>query len=121
MYNVIEVTMNNLKTIWSDSPDTTAYPRPQMVRDSYQPLDGAWDYKIEKGDLSLVPSKDGIYDGKIVVPFSPESMLSGVNRTLAPDEVLTYRTFSRGSKTKRRCCISERWTMRAKCTSTALS
>ena len=85
--------MNNLKTIWSDSPDTTAYPRPQMVRDSYQPLDGAWDYKIEKGDLSLVPSKDGIYDGKIVVPFSPESMLSGVNRTLAPDEVLTYRTF----------------------------
>ena len=84
--------MNNLKTVWSDTPDTSAYPRPQMVRDSYFSLDGKWDYKIVKGDLSYMPSESEIYDGKISVPFSPESMLSGVNRTLMPEEVLIYRT-----------------------------
>ena len=67
--------MNNLKTVWSDTPDTSAYPRPQMVRDSYFSLDGKWDYKIVKGDLSYMPSESEIYDGKISVPFSPESML----------------------------------------------
>ena len=85
--------MTNLKTVWSDEPYTTAYPRPQMVRDSYFPLDGKWDYKIQKGNLSVKPSADTTFDGKILVPFSPESMLSGVNRTLMPDEVLIYRTF----------------------------
>lgn len=84
--------MRNLKTVWSDEPYTTAYPRPQMVRDSYFPLDGEWDYVILKGDLSYVPSPDTAYEGKILVPFSPESMLSGVDRTLLPDEVLVYRT-----------------------------
>ena len=64
-----------------------------MVRDSYFPLDGKWDYKIQKGNLSVKPSADTTFDGKILVPFSPESMLSGVNRTLMPDEVLIYRTF----------------------------
>lgn len=85
--------MRNLKTVWSDEPYTTAYPRPQMVRDSYFPLDGKWDYKILKGDLSFIPSRDEAYDGKILVPFSPESALSGVDRTLLPDEVLVYRTY----------------------------
>lgn len=85
--------MTNLKTVWSDEPYTTAYPRPQMVRDSYFPLDGKWDYAIRKGDLSVKPSADAMYDGKILVPFSPECMLSGVNRTLMPGEVLIYRTF----------------------------
>jgi hypothetical protein len=31
------------------------------------------------------------YDGRIVVPFAPESALSGVGRVLQPDEVLHYR------------------------------
>ena len=30
------------------------------------------------------------YDGKILVPFSPESILSGVKRQLQPDELLWY-------------------------------
>lgn len=85
--------MNNLKTIWSDTPDLSQYPRPQMVRDSYFSLNGEWDYKIIKGDLSYKPEESEVYDGKIVVPFAPESFLSGVNRTLMPDEALIYRTF----------------------------
>lgn len=83
--------MRNLKTLWSDNPDTTQYPRPQMARDCYQPLDGEWDYLIRKGDLSFIPDEKTVYDGKINVPFSPECMLSGVNRTLMPGEVLVYR------------------------------
>lgn len=61
------------------------YPRPQLYRDSYKSLNGYWDYKISK-DSELPTS----YDGKILVSFSPESPLSGVNHILQPDEYLFY-------------------------------
>lgn len=62
------------------------YPRPQMVRKSYMNLNGYWDYAINK-------EKDTpeIYDGKILVPFSPEAFLSGVHRQTKPDEYLHYK------------------------------
>ena len=46
------------------------YPRPQFKRDSYLSLNGRWEYKISK-DESLPES----YDGTILVPFSPETIL----------------------------------------------
>ena len=61
------------------------YPRPEMVRESYLNLNGMWDYAIT-GSGSF-PQK---YDGKILVPFSPEAPLSGVNRILQPGEYLHY-------------------------------
>lgn len=65
------------------------YPRPQMVRDNYEILNGWWNYAFrpEKCEDPL-----GIedWDGKILVPFSPESLLSGVNRVLQPNERLWY-------------------------------
>ena len=65
------------------------YPRPQMVRDSYLNLNGVWRYAITR---EARPPAD--WDGDIVVPFSPESPLSGVMRVLQPDEFLWYqRTF----------------------------
>ena len=87
--------MNDLKSPWSDKVDTTAYPRPQMYRQSYHCLDGQWNYKIQKGNLGS--SADGLFDGVIRVPFSPECLLSGIDRSrltngfLQPDEVLIYR------------------------------
>lgn len=66
------------------------YPRPQFKRDSYLDLNGEWDYairKINKGQVAPMPE---IYDGKITVPYSPESPLSGVNRQLQKDEYLFY-------------------------------
>ena len=63
------------------------YPRPQLYRDSYLSLNGYWDYQISKRDE--LPTS---YEGKILVPFSPESPLSGVNRFVKPDEYLYYRT-----------------------------
>lgn len=84
--------MNKLLTKWADKINTTEYPRPQMARESYQPLDGIWRYLIAKGDLGFKPEDEMTFDGDIRVPFAPESVLSGVERTLLPDEVLVYRT-----------------------------
>jgi hypothetical protein len=63
------------------------YPRPQLRRESYQCLNGLWEYAIiEKGK-----SIPGSFDGEILVPFSPESPLSGVSRQLLPSQKLCCR------------------------------
>ncbi len=62
------------------------YPRPQMVRQNWRCLNGYWDYAIDKK-----ASDPEHYDGKILVPFSPEAPLSGVERQLLPGEFLHYR------------------------------
>lgn len=60
------------------------YPRPQLKRDSYLNLNGEWDFEISK-------QKDIFnYSKKIIVPFSPESVLSGVNQSLGTDEFAFY-------------------------------
>ena len=62
------------------------YPRPQFKRDSYICLNGYWEYAIKKDDA--LPE---FYDGKILVPFSPEVEKSGVHKTVMPDDYLFYR------------------------------
>lgn len=83
--------LNQLSTEWGKNLDKEAvlqeYPRPTLKRESYMNLNGEWDYAIsEKDDF---PNE---YDGKILVPFSPETLLSGVQRQLRPEEYLYYRT-----------------------------
>ncbi len=77
-------------TRWGKVLDRAAplseYPRPQMKRDSYLCLNGSWEYAITKDDLQPLR-----YDGIITVPFSPESILSGVGRSLPAEERLWYR------------------------------
>ena len=69
------------------------YPRPQFVRENYKNLNGWWDYRIAPASLWDKPGEffSGEMDGKILVPFSPETELSGVGRILQPDEVLWYQ------------------------------
>ena len=78
-----------MKTVWTDTLDHNAvlpeYPRPQMERDSYLNLNGIWEYAITKADEEYKGA-----DGNILVPFSPETALSGVGRSLRPTETLWY-------------------------------
>lgn len=69
----------------SDIP-LVEYPRPQFRRDSYLSLNGEWEYCIKKD--KEIPSQ---FSGKIIVPYSPESELSGVKRQLQSDEFLFYK------------------------------
>lgn len=62
------------------------YPRPQFKRDSYICLNGYWEYAIRKEET--IPDS---FDGQILVPFSPEVVKSGVNKTVMPDDYLFYR------------------------------
>ena len=62
------------------------YPRPQLVRGAWVNLNGVWEHAFTE-----TPDRPSSYDGPIVVPFSPEAELSGVDRQLQPDEWLWYR------------------------------
>ena len=68
------------------------YPRPQFKRNSYVSLNGVWDYAIKKSaEVFDGVVENAVYDGKILVPYSPESELSGVEKQLQKDETLFYR------------------------------
>ncbi len=60
----------------------TVYPRPQMRRDSYLNLNGAWDFAVG----------NPVFAGKpINLPFCPESQLSGIHQHFAEGAPLWYR------------------------------
>lgn len=97
------------------------YPRPRMRRDSYLSLNGTWQYAVVRpgtgdaedrsnanavrsafdgatvvsNDVAVVcaneQAAEPVCAGEILVPFAPESLLSGVHHILQPDEVLYYR------------------------------
>lgn len=83
--------MSNIRTPWFDKVDRhlplAEYPRPQFERKDWICLNGEYDYAVT-GDTADAPKK---YDGKILVPFSVESELSGVGKALLPDQRLWYR------------------------------
>lgn len=83
--------MSNIRTPWFDKVDRrlplAEYPRPQFERKDWICLNGEYDYAIT-GDTADAPKK---YDGKILVPFSVESELSGVGKALLPEQRLWYR------------------------------
>jgi beta-galactosidase/beta-glucuronidase len=58
------------------------YPRPQFARAEWLCLNGEWQFEIDQGDSGL---ERGLCDrplaGRILVPFCPESSLSGVENT----------------------------------------
>lgn len=83
--------MSELRTQWFDKVDRqlplSEYPRPQFERKDWLCLNGEYDYAITDENASA-PKK---YDGKILVPFSIESELSGVGKQLNPNQRLWYR------------------------------
>lgn len=82
--------MKQLYTRWGKNLDRDhvleEYPRPLLMREDYQILNGWWDYAF-----TIDNKQPQQYEGRILVPFSPETALSGVGRQLKPDEYLWYR------------------------------
>ncbi len=66
----------NPENVWQE------YPRPQFVRSHWKNLNGLWDYAILKSH-KIQPQK---FQGKILVPFSFESSLSGVGKNINPND-----------------------------------
>ena len=81
----------HIMTRWAKnvSPENTwqEYPRPQMRRNDWLNLNGLWKYGI----APIEQDYSDLVTGEILVPFPIESALSGVGRSLEPDERLFYR------------------------------
>lgn len=75
--------MDRIKTSFFEEGETplAEYPRPQMQRENWLCLNGEYEYAIVPR-YDVRPTR---YDGKILVPFAPESQLSGVMKH--PDEM----------------------------------
>ncbi|MBY9064809.1 glycoside hydrolase family 2 [Sphingomonas yunnanensis] len=82
---------SDLVTRWGRAvtPDNAwrGYPRPQMKRTKWLNLNGQWDYAV-RPKAAPQPAQ---MDGKILVPFAVESRLSGVARSVTPDDRLWYK------------------------------
>lgn len=63
-----------------DAVPWQTYPRPQMVRDNWICLNGLWDF-----------GTDPSFGEQILVPFCPESLLSGIKREIKEESLFYYR------------------------------
>lgn len=62
----------------SDIP-RSEYPRPQFVREDWLCLNGEWQFEIDQGDSGIHRGLlERELDSTIIVPFCPESKLSGI-------------------------------------------
>ncbi|MYR45938.1 sugar-binding domain-containing protein [Streptomyces sp. SID5910] len=71
------------------------YPRPQFVRRDWLNLNGTWQFETDQGDSGLERGLlDRALSGEILVPFAPESELSGVGDTDFLEAVWYRRRFT---------------------------
>lgn len=61
------------------------YPRPQLKRNSFFCLNGKWDFCVNDGEVPQTFSRE------ILVPFAPESVLSGVDEVFDESKTLWYK------------------------------
>ncbi|MBP8855305.1 MAG: glycoside hydrolase family 2 [Oscillospiraceae bacterium] len=73
------------KTLCRENP-LPEYPRPQLQRESWQSLNGVWSYAVRSKEIAM----PRVADGEIVVPFSPECVLSGAAKAPTSEETLWY-------------------------------
>lgn len=80
-----------LMTQWGEkvTPENAwrEYPRPQLKRAEWQNLNGLWEYAI----VSKTAEQPGQFQGNILVPFAVESALSGVAKSVSPEQKVWYR------------------------------
>ncbi|MGE3777834.1 MAG: glycoside hydrolase family 2 protein, partial [Pirellulaceae bacterium] len=64
------------------------YPRPAFARESWTNLNGLWKYQVTPIAVTTAPVE---WTGDILVPFALEAPLSGVRKSLTPQDALWYR------------------------------
>ncbi len=65
------------------------YPRPTLVRPSFINLNGKWKFGV------CDSIENAVFDREILVPYPPESFLSGIDEVFGEDKLLCYkRAFS---------------------------
>ena len=78
--------MSRLTTPYIDMMDNDCphsyHPTPQFKREDYLCLNGKWDFCQKTEEVA------GEYNDKILVPFPPESQLSGIERAVLPEHYL---------------------------------
>ena len=81
---------DRIKTRWAQTltPENAwrSYPRPQLVRNQWQNLNGIWECAVTRDGQS-----PAAYDKEILVPFCIESSLSGLAETFRPEDRLWYK------------------------------
>jgi beta-galactosidase/beta-glucuronidase len=82
--------MKNLSTDFSVALNLAhplpEHPNPLFQRDSFLSLNGPWDFSVDGNKTNA-----GKYDKTILVPFSPETPLSGVHMTIKANDFMHYR------------------------------
>lgn len=88
MLTLVNVTFASRQTPEPSADPTPRpeYPRPQFERADWLSLNGEWDFEIGTATLADRLAEDG-FSRRIVVPFPPESALSGIGRTDYLEEV----------------------------------
>ena len=80
-----------MQTPWTKKVDRrqplNEYPRPALVREQWQNLNGSWQYAVTAKGSGM----PGTWDGTILVPFPLESRLSGVQKRIRKTQVLWYQ------------------------------
>ena len=61
------------------------HPTPQFKRNGYLSLNGEWDFALNESGICSE------YSEKILVPFCPESSLSGIEKAVLPSHFMHYR------------------------------
>ncbi|HRD02185.1 MAG TPA: glycoside hydrolase family 2 TIM barrel-domain containing protein [Candidatus Saccharicenans sp.] len=96
----------NIKILSSEELEVSSiprpeYPRPDFCRSAWLNLNGQWDFTLDlsdSGEERGLPQGEG-FDLKIVVPFAPESKLSGIG----------FSDFIAAAWYKRPLVIPENW------------
>ncbi len=82
--------LHRLSTVWGESVSRDCplgeYPRPQFMRPEWFCLNGSWDL-----ELTTTGDRPEKYTDSVLVPFSPETALSGARRGPARGETAWYR------------------------------
>lgn len=77
--------MQTVKSELMNNLPRPEYPRPQFERDTWQNLNGEWSYTFDSGKSGMDQGRELFrshgFPNRIIVPFCPESKLSGVQHT----------------------------------------